>query len=80
MPANQWRDPEREGGWVPWLERLAPAVAERGVWHEYPMSSRGVAKQTAYLLRHEMKPRPPGRWEFTIRGHMLCAMYLGPGR
>ena len=79
MP-SPYRDATREGGWVPWLERLAPLVVPKPPmeWTDFVMGTRGSARTLACQLRQGMIPIPDGRWDFRVRVGTVRVMYLGP--
>ena len=76
MP-SPYKDPTREGGWVPWLERLAPLVGRPLVAQDFTMGSSGSARTTVCLLRKGSISIPPGDWAFHRRGPLIRAVFLG---
>ena len=78
MP-SPYRDETREGGWIPWLERLAPLVVPKPPleWVVFKMGSSGSARTTAYELRKKAIPVPRGRWKFRAQGSTVRVMFLG---
>lgn len=61
--------------WADWLEPLTEHPRQ---WHRFPRSTPAAAKQLAHALRCGIRRTPPGRWEFTARGWVMWARYLGP--